>query len=144
MNRYFSLLTVIGSLVLLLNGCTPEPHFTEGVLAVNGWCSAVKNLDYQQYCRHALAVRDYQQFAQMYNDYYFDQLTVTGFDEAEREIADTADNGILFARSIRFDAVTVDRKTMAVRGNVSGEFELVRKKDSTAWLVASKTILHRD
>ncbi len=131
---------------IMLGGCGKKESFTEPGYVLQKWSKAIQNLDYDAYARCEAYPKSEEIFREMYRDYYFIDIMVTGMEDAnEKDIRKDHDGNPFVFRSVSFEGSVVKRSTGKPYELLRGDAIFIRfidgKRAKQGWIISNRTFV---
>ncbi len=128
----------------LLLSCKEPPEFEEPSRVLAKWALAIKQLNHSLYRSCEAFPKQAAVFAEIYRDFYYDDLTVIESERKDSGEQQKDHEGNLFrSREVSFECYVVSRKTGKRVRKMNGSVSMIKyseKRSSEGWLMFNRTL----
>lgn len=142
--KVITLLLVI-SLSYIIS-CKEKKAFVDPAYVFMKWSSAVKNLNYKEYCECEAFPKDELVFRELYTEFYYTDLLIRELGEYNENDVKSDTEGYKYnLRKVYFECRRIERKTGRAIQAMKGDIEFINyingPKLNKGWLMYNRTII---
>jgi len=149
MNSKIMKLAIIILLIqsFLFISCAKKKDYSDIENLLTQWAYAIKNLNYNEYCRLEAYPKDIHTFNAMYQQYYISNIKIVEVDKKLHNGTDNDGKPYEF-KNVRFIASLYNRQTNREEQIINGDIKLIRyisgsQKDK-GWLLSNRTFIYQE
>jgi hypothetical protein len=109
------------------------------------WVNAIKNLDYKRYAECEAYPKTYEEFLNMFKDFYFAEIQINISDEQHEVTRFDHDGDEYRKRELSFEGVMVNRKNHTIEKRIIGDVNFIKyidmPKSKRGWLMFNRTLI---
>ena len=135
------------SILLVLFSCKTERKIIhiEPEYVLKKWSKAIKNLDYERYVECEVHPKPYEEFLNIYKDYYYEEMRVNAVDKILEKTEDDDGSTKYDKCELIFDCVVVNRKNHKAQKRINGHVDFIKyidlPKSKQGWLMFNRTLI---